>query len=411
MFMLKIIVSQIRSENWFVMIDLKDAYFHIKIRPEHRMFLRFTFRDEAYLYRVFPFALALSSQTYTMCMDAALAPLWLQGSSRGCGHHKADASLWFCCGSWWLPHTWEGLQLSWKQLSGNKDCISSCWNTFPLLKGFSFVGLHGQPVTKAVSVHAPSFFRLAQQILLWAESKLLYLRAIYNPGHENHEAEKAVSGARKRYLYSLVVEAILQSSSQVGQYGTDKAKALFVYFSPDSSSPSSPSQSVPGPNPPIASDSTLACWCLLRRFLSRRIFFHRSWWPLFILSHKCGTFGSGPWGGPDQKFWSFYQCSGDRWKSNSLLALPQLGNYNLETLIMVQAIPPGPSPRLHWFSAGVLTLFCYRYFLFHTWTSEGPKSCRTDLGSPAPSSCLCQFTWPSGTNTLYCVAALVLMFP
>lgn len=75
MFMVKIIVSQIRSEDWFVMIDLKDAYFHSKILPEHMKFLRFTFRDEAYLYRVFPFGLALSSQTYTICMDAALAPL------------------------------------------------------------------------------------------------------------------------------------------------------------------------------------------------------------------------------------------------------------------------------------------------------------------------------------------------
>ncbi|KAK3570325.1 hypothetical protein QTP86_017161 [Hemibagrus guttatus] len=35
----KLIASQIRSEDWFVMIDLKDAYFHIGIQPEHRKFL------------------------------------------------------------------------------------------------------------------------------------------------------------------------------------------------------------------------------------------------------------------------------------------------------------------------------------------------------------------------------------
>ncbi|KAK3536542.1 hypothetical protein QTP86_013738, partial [Hemibagrus guttatus] len=36
----KLIASQIRFEDWFVTIDLKDAYFHIGIRPEHQKFLR-----------------------------------------------------------------------------------------------------------------------------------------------------------------------------------------------------------------------------------------------------------------------------------------------------------------------------------------------------------------------------------
>ena len=54
------VVSQIRSEDWFVTIDLKDAYFHISILPNHRKFLRFAFRGEAYQYQVLPFSLALS---------------------------------------------------------------------------------------------------------------------------------------------------------------------------------------------------------------------------------------------------------------------------------------------------------------------------------------------------------------
>ncbi|XDV44749.1 hypothetical protein PO909_012989 [Leuciscus waleckii] len=73
------IVSQIRSEDWFVTIDLKDAYFHVSILPQHRKFLRFAFGGEAYQYRVLPFGLALSLRTFTKCMDAALAPLRLQG--------------------------------------------------------------------------------------------------------------------------------------------------------------------------------------------------------------------------------------------------------------------------------------------------------------------------------------------
>ncbi len=37
------IVSQIRSEDWFVTIDLKDSYFHVSIIHSHRKFLRFAF--------------------------------------------------------------------------------------------------------------------------------------------------------------------------------------------------------------------------------------------------------------------------------------------------------------------------------------------------------------------------------
>ncbi|KAL0185521.1 hypothetical protein M9458_017191, partial [Cirrhinus mrigala] len=68
-----------QSEDWFVTIDLKDTYFHISILPQHRKFLRFAFGGEAYQYRVLPFGLGLSPRTFTKCMDAALAPLQLQG--------------------------------------------------------------------------------------------------------------------------------------------------------------------------------------------------------------------------------------------------------------------------------------------------------------------------------------------
>ncbi len=67
-------VSQIQSADLFVTIDLKDAYFHKEILPQHRKFLRFAFGGEAYQYT----SLALSPRTYTKCMDAALAALRLQ---------------------------------------------------------------------------------------------------------------------------------------------------------------------------------------------------------------------------------------------------------------------------------------------------------------------------------------------
>ncbi len=60
MLTVKQVVSQIRSEDSFVTIDLKDAYFHVSIFPSHRKFLRFAFRGKAYQYRVLPFGLTLS---------------------------------------------------------------------------------------------------------------------------------------------------------------------------------------------------------------------------------------------------------------------------------------------------------------------------------------------------------------
>ncbi len=79
MLSLRKIVPQIRSEDWFVTIDLKDAYFHISILPCHRRFLRFAFGGKAYQNRVLPFGLALSPCTFTKCVDAALEPFQLQG--------------------------------------------------------------------------------------------------------------------------------------------------------------------------------------------------------------------------------------------------------------------------------------------------------------------------------------------
>ncbi len=79
MLTIKTIMSQVQEGDWFVTIDLKDAYFHIQVVQRHRRFLRFTFGGKAYQYKVLPFGLALAPRTFTKCMDAALAPLRLQG--------------------------------------------------------------------------------------------------------------------------------------------------------------------------------------------------------------------------------------------------------------------------------------------------------------------------------------------
>lgn len=50
--MLKMTVTQIKPKDWFITIDLKDAYFPISILPQHRKYLRFALMCEAYQYQV-----------------------------------------------------------------------------------------------------------------------------------------------------------------------------------------------------------------------------------------------------------------------------------------------------------------------------------------------------------------------
>ncbi len=42
------IPTQLPTCIWFVMINVKDKYFHISIFPQHRKYLRFSFRGKAY---------------------------------------------------------------------------------------------------------------------------------------------------------------------------------------------------------------------------------------------------------------------------------------------------------------------------------------------------------------------------
>ncbi len=50
MLTMKTIMSQIQGGDWFVTIDLKDAYFHTQVVQRHRRFLRFAFGGKAYQY-------------------------------------------------------------------------------------------------------------------------------------------------------------------------------------------------------------------------------------------------------------------------------------------------------------------------------------------------------------------------
>ncbi|KAL0173928.1 hypothetical protein M9458_029896, partial [Cirrhinus mrigala] len=75
MLTLKHILTCVRTQDWFVAIDLKEAYFHVSILPRQRPFLRFAFKGRAYQYKVLPFGLSLSPRVFTKVAEAALAPL------------------------------------------------------------------------------------------------------------------------------------------------------------------------------------------------------------------------------------------------------------------------------------------------------------------------------------------------
>ncbi|KAI2657031.1 hypothetical protein H4Q32_021090 [Labeo rohita] len=91
MLTMKRMLTCIRPQDWFAVIDLKDAYFHVSILPRHRPFLRFAFEGRAYQYKVLPFGLSLSPRVFTKVAEAALSPLWQTGISRRLASHSSLA--------------------------------------------------------------------------------------------------------------------------------------------------------------------------------------------------------------------------------------------------------------------------------------------------------------------------------
>ncbi len=75
----KPIFECIRPRDCFAAIDLKDAYFHVSILPQHRPFLQFEFEGRAYQYKVLPFGLSLSPRVFTKVAEAAIISLRERG--------------------------------------------------------------------------------------------------------------------------------------------------------------------------------------------------------------------------------------------------------------------------------------------------------------------------------------------
>ncbi len=83
MITLKQILSQICPGDWFMSLDLKDAYFHIQVAPLQTILEIHIRRGGHINTRSCRLGWSLAPCTFTQCMDAALSPLR----------------------DWWNPHT------------------------------------------------------------------------------------------------------------------------------------------------------------------------------------------------------------------------------------------------------------------------------------------------------------------
>jgi len=73
---LETIISVMDSGLWLASVDLKDAYFHIGIRKEHRKYLRFCWQGKLYEYTVLPFGLSTAPRVFTKILAPVIE--WLR---------------------------------------------------------------------------------------------------------------------------------------------------------------------------------------------------------------------------------------------------------------------------------------------------------------------------------------------
>ena len=75
----KTVLSAVREGDWMTSIDLKDAYFQVPIHLDSRKFLRFTWRDQSFQFRVLCFGLSTAPQVFTRMMAPVSAAFHRQG--------------------------------------------------------------------------------------------------------------------------------------------------------------------------------------------------------------------------------------------------------------------------------------------------------------------------------------------
>lgn len=62
---LKSALSLVKSNCWFSALDIKDAYYSVKIHPDSRKFLRFRWENRTYQFTCLPMGLASAPRVFT----------------------------------------------------------------------------------------------------------------------------------------------------------------------------------------------------------------------------------------------------------------------------------------------------------------------------------------------------------
>jgi hypothetical protein len=69
------LVGLLQHQDWMCKIDLKDAFFCVKICPTHRKFLRFIWQGKMMQFCSLPFGLASAPRTFTKVLKPVMALL------------------------------------------------------------------------------------------------------------------------------------------------------------------------------------------------------------------------------------------------------------------------------------------------------------------------------------------------
>lgn len=73
------ILPLLQEEDWMVTTDLKDAYFHITIAPQHHQYLRFTDGNVHYQFKALPFGISSAPRIFTKVMVVIVSYLHERG--------------------------------------------------------------------------------------------------------------------------------------------------------------------------------------------------------------------------------------------------------------------------------------------------------------------------------------------
>ena len=73
------ILQSLQPGDWLASLDLKDAYFHVNIRPTHRPYLRFAYDDKVYQFRVLPFGLSSAPRVFTKILAPVVSLIRQRG--------------------------------------------------------------------------------------------------------------------------------------------------------------------------------------------------------------------------------------------------------------------------------------------------------------------------------------------